>query len=44
MSFIDSDLLLWPNLAVFELAPTTAKFLDEKNVLRDASVLILVAR
>jgi hypothetical protein len=33
-------LLLWPNLAVLELAPTTAKVLDEKKVLRDASVLI----
>lgn len=43
-SFYLIDLLLWPNFAVFELAPTTAKFLDEKNVLRDASVLILVAR
>jgi hypothetical protein len=31
-------------LAVFELAPTTAKFLDEKNVFRDASVLIVMVR
>lgn len=34
-------LLLWPNLAVLEDAPTTAKCLDEKNVLMEASVLMV---
>lgn len=29
---------LWPNLFVLELAPTTAKKGDAKNVLMDASV------
>lgn len=34
-------ILLCPNLAVFELAPTTAMLADERNVLMDASVLML---
>lgn len=36
-----SGLLLWPNLAGLEEAPTTAKCLEEKNVLMDASVVMV---
>lgn len=32
---------MWPNLAVLEEAPTTAKCLDEKKVLMEASVLMV---
>lgn len=32
---------LWPNFWVLELAPTTAKNLDEKNVLMEASVVMV---
>lgn len=35
------DLLLWPNLAVLELAPTTAMLAAERKVLIDASVLMM---
>lgn len=38
------NILLWPNLAVLELAPTTAMWADERNVLMDASVLMLGRR
>lgn len=31
---------MWPNLAVLEDAPTTAKWLDVKKVLMDASVVM----
>jgi hypothetical protein len=33
---------LWPNFAVLELAPTTAKDGEEKKMRADASVLILM--
>lgn len=40
-NMIKYSILLCPNLAVFELAPTTAMCADERNVLMDASVLML---